>query len=292
MESQYVTILCSTSEKVVIPITLQDSTISLVKKYREIIESKSKNSQAQPIEADHPVECDTATSISETTPKTIRLIYAGTEISVNDNRTLGEIGIGRHGNWTIHAVVKDGESSTKVAIKPRTSRTKRSIVPTAIEVDSSEIVSSRRSSRKRNSVIDLSVSEQEVIDLESEDVEPQPERKRRRPAAGRTATSSSSSTSNAEPIVINEEESADENEASHRSPKPVKEKRASKLRHGTAADDARIHRALSQRLYLLNQADDSVGDGVLSRRYDVLGSTGNIYEIVIGRNNSCTCPGT
>lgn len=40
----------------------------------------------------------------------------------------------------------------------------------------------------------------------------------------------------------------------------------------------RIERAVSQRMYLLNQED--VGyDGLLAKKFDVLGSTGNIYTV-------------
>jgi hypothetical protein len=48
----------------------------------------------------------------------------------------------------------------------------------------------------------------------------------------------------------------------------------------------RLARALSQRLFLISQAQTSD----VERSYSVLGSTGNVYRVTIGSRNSCTCP--
>jgi hypothetical protein len=52
----------------------------------------------------------------------------------------------------------------------------------------------------------------------------------------------------------------------------------------------RIYRALSQRLYLIDQEDISSPEGSLSRKFAVLGSTGNVYDVKIGQLPTCTCP--
>lgn len=68
------------------------------------------------------------------------------------------------------------------------------------------------------------------------------------------------------------------------------ETRAIKTKHFMNQDTmTRIDRALKQRLYLLNQIDISTSSN-LGRKYDVLGSTGNVYEVEISRFPSCNCP--
>ena len=52
----------------------------------------------------------------------------------------------------------------------------------------------------------------------------------------------------------------------------------------------RITRALSQRMFLVGQVDNSNGTDGLNRSYNVLGSTGNVYDIEIKKVPSCTCP--
>lgn len=52
----------------------------------------------------------------------------------------------------------------------------------------------------------------------------------------------------------------------------------------------RITRALSQRMFLVGQIDNSNTTDGLNRRYNVLGSTGNVYNIEIKKLPSCTCP--
>eukprot|EP00603_Paraphysomonas_imperforata_P011960 CAMPEP_0114458774 /NCGR_PEP_ID=MMETSP0104-20121206/4858_1 /TAXON_ID=37642 ORGANISM="Paraphysomonas imperforata, Strain PA2" /NCGR_SAMPLE_ID=MMETSP0104 /ASSEMBLY_ACC=CAM_ASM_000202 /LENGTH=230 /DNA_ID=CAMNT_0001631375 /DNA_START=1 /DNA_END=690 /DNA_ORIENTATION=- len=67
------------------------------------------------------------------------------------------------------------------------------------------------------------------------------------------------------------------------------EKRAARYRSKPTSDVVqRIHRAISQRLYLLDQRDTS--NDVLSKRFAVLGSTGNVYEVDICQKSCCTCP--
>lgn len=75
-------------------------------------------------------------------------------------------------------------------------------------------------------------------------------------------------------------------------PPPVdnEEKRARPFRkHATADIAARIGRAITQRLYLINQTDVST-PGNLERKYAVLGSTGNLYDVNICKLPTCSCP--
>eukprot|EP01031_Cornospumella_fuschlensis_P025492 gene25492-30777_t len=70
----------------------------------------------------------------------------------------------------------------------------------------------------------------------------------------------------------------------------IVEKRAAPYKHTANADiRSRISRAVSQRMYMVNQEDLSNEEG-LCRKYAVLGSTGNVYDIKIERIPSCTCP--
>jgi len=72
--------------------------------------------------------------------------------------------------------------------------------------------------------------------------------------------------------------------------KDVVEKRASRyLSFPSQKTQDRIDRALNQRLYLINQNDNST-DNNLSKDYAVLGSTGNVYNVTIAKYPSCTCP--
>lgn len=50
----------------------------------------------------------------------------------------------------------------------------------------------------------------------------------------------------------------------------------------------RIERALSQSLYLVTKSDVNSQD--LSCKFVVLGSTGNVYDVVTGRMPTCSCP--
>lgn len=68
------------------------------------------------------------------------------------------------------------------------------------------------------------------------------------------------------------------------------EKRQARYRSAPTNDiRQRISRAQSQRMYLVNQTDCSDSSG-LSKNFTVLGSTGNIYDVVIARVPSCSCP--
>jgi hypothetical protein len=51
----------------------------------------------------------------------------------------------------------------------------------------------------------------------------------------------------------------------------------------------RIRRAVTQRLYLMDEKDNSVPDS-LARVYTVLGSTGNVYDVTVQKFPNCTCP--
>jgi hypothetical protein len=52
----------------------------------------------------------------------------------------------------------------------------------------------------------------------------------------------------------------------------------------------RLERAQTERLYLLSQKDATTAKKGLARTYAVLGSTGNVYNVKICHNPSCTCP--
>jgi hypothetical protein len=71
------------------------------------------------------------------------------------------------------------------------------------------------------------------------------------------------------------------------------EKRAARFRSMSAAAAARMERALSERLYLIERRDESEcsPSGLLSLRhaFAVLGSTGNVYTVHVCRVPSCTC---
>ena len=74
--------------------------------------------------------------------------------------------------------------------------------------------------------------------------------------------------------------------ASGYTPPKTKEKRLERWRsHASQASSDRIGRALSQRMYLLEE--EARGDG---RLYKILGSTGNVYDVTIDREPSCSCP--
>ena len=74
----------------------------------------------------------------------------------------------------------------------------------------------------------------------------------------------------------------------------VEEKRSARYkRNATQKDIDRLNRALSQRLYLIEEKDISNTEEsfhFLGRRYDVLGSTGNVYNVLISKFPSCSCP--
>ncbi len=59
-----------------------------------------------------------------------------------------------------------------------------------------------------------------------------------------------------------------------------------------AGTKQRIERALSQRLYLIHSSSVTTcpNNGGLSITFNVLGSTGNVYDVNISKIPSCTCP--
>ena len=65
-------------------------------------------------------------------------------------------------------------------------------------------------------------------------------------------------------------------------PPPVEPRRLPWVTH---APHDRIARALTQRLYLIEQEEEDSG-----RKYAVLGSTGNVYTVKVGALVSCDCP--
>jgi len=72
---------------------------------------------------------------------------------------------------------------------------------------------------------------------------------------------------------------------------PPPEKRLKRLRTSMGAASDRIGRALSQRLFLVKR-DEIIRDeiGAIRAGFTVLGSTGNVYRVTIGRLVQCTCP--
>ena len=52
----------------------------------------------------------------------------------------------------------------------------------------------------------------------------------------------------------------------------------------------RINRALSQRLYVISSTAPPSSSSPSARSFQMLGSTGNVYEISISTTPSCTCP--
>jgi len=52
----------------------------------------------------------------------------------------------------------------------------------------------------------------------------------------------------------------------------------------------RISRAVNQRMYLIEMKDTSSSDTALVYTFSLLGSTGNLYEVIISNVPSCTCP--
>jgi len=68
----------------------------------------------------------------------------------------------------------------------------------------------------------------------------------------------------------------------------VQEKRLRAFRHSAPAGITdRIKRALSQRMYLVDRVGDANSDS--ERKFRVLGSTGNLYDVTISRQLSCSC---
>lgn len=67
------------------------------------------------------------------------------------------------------------------------------------------------------------------------------------------------------------------------------EKRAKRFRQNPPKGvQQRIERALSQSMYLVTKSDVNRQD--LSCKFVVLGSTGNVYDVAIGRAPNCSCP--
>eukprot|EP00928_Gymnodinium_smaydae_P037032 TRINITY_DN25778_c0_g1_i2.p1 TRINITY_DN25778_c0_g1~~TRINITY_DN25778_c0_g1_i2.p1 ORF type:complete len:443 (-),score=70.53 TRINITY_DN25778_c0_g1_i2:62-1390(-) len=70
----------------------------------------------------------------------------------------------------------------------------------------------------------------------------------------------------------------------------VSRRRAPAYRRAAAGTDDRIERALSQRLYLLERrVGQDVGD-TPQTTFMVMGSTGNVYEVLVGTSPCCSCP--
>ena len=82
--------------------------------------------------------------------------------------------------------------------------------------------------------------------------------------------------------------------ATKRKPKsPAKEKRLKRFRSSpTIKIQERIDRALHQRLYLINASTPSAcsRNGGPSITLSVLGSTGNVYDVVMAKVPCCSCP--
>ena len=111
--------------------------------------------------------------------------------------------------------------------------------------------------------------------------------------------SSSSSSSRKRKLSSSTTSPSKESPSSRPKPRvPPKEKRGARYRSSATGDILqRIRRALNQRLYLINQEDKSDTSSsssltpTLSKHFAVLGSTGNVYNVIIDKKPSCTCPG-
>ena len=92
------------------------------------------------------------------------------------------------------------------------------------------------------------------------------------------------------PAVLASDSKSGTKRARTSSAKKETEKRAARFRSSCPAGvEDRISRAISQRMYLVHQNDMS-SPGSLCRKYAVLGSTGNVYDVTIGQKPNCTCP--
>ena len=69
---------------------------------------------------------------------------------------------------------------------------------------------------------------------------------------------------------------------------PSGEKRIFRMRSAIDAD--RLSRALSQRLFLIDTVGAKPQEDQHTRKFIVLGSTGNVYTVTIGPEPCCTCP--
>lgn len=70
-----------------------------------------------------------------------------------------------------------------------------------------------------------------------------------------------------------------------------KEKRLKRFKNSPSSDViGRMARALSQRMYLIEQEDVSQPVSGSARKFAVLGSTGNVYNVTVGQLPTCTCP--
>jgi hypothetical protein len=258
----------------------------------------------------------------------IRLFFSGVELKP-DTRALFSFDIGKFGNWNIHATLKVIDITASAPEKPSSSSSlKNEVIDLTDETNHPEVTmpsaSTSRSKRKRSSEDAPVSSSSGVIDLTSssstsaadgsstsaaavpvanaddtlqvsEDI-PQ----RRSASATRRRVAPAIKMTRRKPARARrpvdyedeEEEYGEEPVVEPSSQRDAKQEvRASRFRTGTYQDELRVGRALSQRLYLLNQANTSSSDTNLERQYDVLGSTGNVYKISIGKTPTCDCPG-
>jgi hypothetical protein len=74
--------------------------------------------------------------------------------------------------------------------------------------------------------------------------------------------------------------------------KPTEEKRLRVFRkHAPQSYLERLDRVRSQRMFLIDRERKSSGDGSHEEEvFDIAGTTGNIYQVKIGKVPSCTCP--
>jgi len=77
-----------------------------------------------------------------------------------------------------------------------------------------------------------------------------------------------------------------------KSDKPTEEKRLRVFRkHAPQSYLERLDRVRSQRMFLIDRERKSSGDGSHEEEvFDIAGTTGNIYQVKIGKVPSCTCP--
>lgn len=208
-------------------------------------------------------------SLSTSDISAIRLIYCGLELKPN-TKTLNQCGIGKFDNWIIHAMVKivDMSNLPSSSSSSSSSSFKRKAM-------SSECIDLTDDNVNMNIHQVQSINTTEICDLtnENDDIDISSSIKTRRKPLRKKKHSISSSSSN-----LTETTEIDN------------EKRAKRTRIGNERDFIRIQRATSQRLYLLNQQDLSTENDQLAKKFTVLGSTGNVYDVNIAKFPSCTCP--
>ncbi len=96
--------------------------------------------------------------------------------------------------------------------------------------------------------------------------------------------------SSQEPIDLTGDETEEHTKSKKQKTTPVVEKRLAPLRSSIAAKlRARIDRALEERLFLISH-HPIAEDPIQGEEFKVLGSTGNVYTVMITKLPTCNCP--